>query len=149
METKEQKALSKFKKCLKKDGKFLTYERKVIFDYVFNKQNHFEAEQLVGKLKTGVSRVSRATVYKTLKILEKSGFIREMQENPRHLHYEYVYGKVRHDHLLCESCGKVIEFKDKSIENLQKKICKKYNFIAKECSLQLIGLCRNCRSLRN
>ena len=139
-------AQKKFNKYLKNHKQYLTYERKIILDEVFSKDCHFDAEELVDKLKTGPNCISRATVYRTLGMLEKTGLIRKMYEGERHAHYEFVHDYTHHGHLLCAKCGKVIEIDDVSSEVLWKKICDQKHFTAKSFNFQIVGICADCQS---
>ncbi|MBF8277924.1 MAG: fur 1, partial [Candidatus Brocadiaceae bacterium] len=59
-------------------------------------------------------------------------------------HYEHVHGCEHHDHMVCNKCGKIIEFIDNRIEELQIEVCKKNKFQAEYHRLQIQGLCEDC-----
>ncbi|WP_028974782.1 Fur family transcriptional regulator [Spirochaeta cellobiosiphila] len=141
--TKEE-ALSRFKKYLQKNGRFITFERTVIFDEVFHFDGHFEAEELVEILKKGENRISRATIYRTLKMFEEIGFVRKMYERDRHATYEFIHENTHFGHLICERCGKVIELRGHSMEALEDRICQKHRFRPSHINLQINGVCSTC-----
>ena len=136
--------LQAFSDYLKEKGKSLTQERVSILKAVLAKRSHFEAEEIVDELKSGENRVSRASVYRTLKLLEEIELIEAIQGLKEQTQYEPKFLKHHHDHLLCEGCGKIIEFRSDKIEGLQKAICEQKKFHSSHHILQIFGLCENC-----
>lgn len=121
-----------------------TAERQAVLDRVFATHRHFEADELLVDLRHNDLKISKATIYRTLSLLVKSGLLREVIFGERHMHYEHVHGCEHHDHLVCTECGKIIEFVDDRIEGLQIEVCKKNKFQAESHRLQIQGLCEDC-----
>ncbi len=121
-----------------------TPERQAILDRVFENHKHFEADELLVDLRLNDMKISKATIYRTLALLVKSGLLREVIFGERHAHYEHVYGHEHHDHLVCNNCGKIIEFTEYRIEKLQDEVCNKHKFKAEFHRLQIQGLCEDC-----
>ena len=97
-----QKVENLFRDYLEQSQLKYTPERKVILREIFSLHNHFEADELYFKLRQkGGQRISRATVYRTLPLLEKSGLIRKVVFVDKHTHYELAYGHMHHEHLIC------------------------------------------------
>ncbi|MEA1928523.1 MAG: transcriptional repressor [Candidatus Auribacterota bacterium] len=144
IEKQEKKARDIFKRYLKKKMMVLTIPRKIILKTIFLMEPHFTAEDLAERLKEGADRVSRGTVYRTLKILEAAGLARRMRVENSGIYYEMIIGSCQHGYLVCESCGKIIEFMDEDIKRLQKKVCRREGFSARRYSLRISGLCREC-----
>ncbi len=136
--------LRAFSDYLRKKGKNLTQERISIFKTVLSKKSHFEADSIIYELRMGEDRVSRATVYRTMKIMEEMGMIQAMHDLHQHTHYEPKFLRRHHDHLICEECGKVIEFRNDEIENLQEVICEQKKFYPSHHIMQIYGLCHEC-----
>ncbi|MCF6150463.1 MAG: transcriptional repressor [Candidatus Kuenenia sp.] len=134
----------KFKEFLSSRGLKYTTERQAIFNRVFENHKHFEADELLVDLRLNDIKVSKATIYRSLALLVKSGLLREVISGERHAHYEHVHGNEHHDHLVCDKCGKIIEFYEKRIENLQDEVCNKNRFVPKSHRLQIHGLCEDC-----
>jgi Fur family ferric uptake transcriptional regulator len=61
------------------------------------------------------------------------------------IYYEHAYDHRHHDHLVCESCGKTVEFYNAEIETLQQAIAKKFNFELTDHALKLVGICGKCK----
>src|SRR3990167_7209227 len=134
-----------FKEYLTSRKLKLTAERQVILDRVFENHKHFEADELLVDLRLNDMKISKATIYRTLALLVKSGLLREVIFGERHAHYEHVYGHEHHDHLVCNNCGKIIEFTEHRIEKFQEVVCRMYKFKADSHRLQIQGLCEDCR----
>jgi Fur family ferric uptake transcriptional regulator len=142
MDTEEIK--NKFISYLKRNGHRVTEERLNVLKYIFSQATHIDADALFIQMKTNSLKVSRATVYNTLQLLIDSKIITKSTFGEPHQHYEPVYGLRQHHHLICEVCGKVIEFENQNIETIQKSISKKYNFISNKYLFQIMGICEKC-----
>ncbi len=140
--TSELKAFEKF---LGKQYLKFTPQRKAIFDAVFATHQHFDADELVLILKEHGKNISRASVYRTLDLLVKSGLVHTLELGNSKKAYEHVAGHKHHDHLICLECGQTIEFDDSFIEMLQEKVCDRLNFQAQRHSLRIFGKCEKCR----
>ena len=89
--------------------------------------------------------VSLATVYRTLDILVKNNFIRKMDIGEGKFIYETKLNHPHHDHMICVECGKIIEFHEEKIEELQDKVCENINFKIIRHIHQLFGVCKECQ----
>jgi Fur family ferric uptake transcriptional regulator len=123
----------------------LTPQRRAILDVVFETHRHFDAEELVEIIRRKEKRISRATVYRTLDLLVKTGLVTAMELGEARKAYEHVVGHKHHDHLICTKCGRAIEFDDGFIELLQQKVCDRLNFEPQTHSLRIFGRCESCR----
>ena len=138
----------RFEEHLAQEGQRLTNQRTQVFECIFATHDHFSAETLFGWLRdTGDSGqlVSRATVYRTLDLLERGGFIESFNTGMGEKVYEHVMGHHHHDHMVCEECGQIQEFHDERIEALQLENAAKHGFEVRGHVLRLSGLCRKCR----
>ena len=122
----------------------LTGERRSILAAVFRKASHFDAEALHGQLKEAGADISRATVYRTLDLLVQCGLVRKQSLGATHASYEAAQDE-HHDHLVCIQCGKVLEFFRPDLEKLQESICSERDFQPFHHSLQIFGLCSQCK----
>ena len=140
----EKKAEGLCEGYLHDQGLRLTEGRRMILCEVLKKNQHFEAEELYEKLKEKGVRTSRATVYRTLPLLQTCGIIQETRRTEKGVEYEVVYGHEHHDHLRCLGCGRIIEFTSPEIEKLQKKVCRKLGFKQTGHHHEITGYCRKC-----
>ena len=140
-----QKVENLFRDYLEQSQLKYTPERKVILREIFSLHNHFEADELYFSLRQkGGQRISRATVYRTLPLLEKSGLIRKVVFIDKHTHYELDYGHMHHEHLICINCGSVIEFYRKSLEDSLEEVARENAFEPIGHKLEITGYCKKC-----
>lgn len=139
----------RFEEFLRKGSLKVTPQRKRIFDRVFSTHEHFSAERLYEWLrKEEGPRVSRATVYRTLDVLVKGAFIESLDTGTGELMYEHILGHHHHDHMICLDCGKIEEFRDERIEELQRLAAEKLGFQVLSHVHRLSGYCRACGARR-
>lgn len=123
----------------------LTEERRTLLDAVLAWELHFDADELHMGLKGEGKDISRATVYRTLDLLIQCGLVRKQSFGDQHAHYEAVHHDEHHDHLICLSCSRITEFFRPDLEALQDAICEDHRFRPLHHSLQIFGLCSNCK----
>jgi Fur family transcriptional regulator, ferric uptake regulator len=140
-----QREINRFQHFLAGQGLKLTNERAALVREIFATHYHFEADELLFKMKEKSLKISRATIYRTLELLVRSGMVRRVHLGEDHYHYEYVSGNSHHDHLICTTCGSVIEFHDPAIEQRQREICDRKKFTPTFHNLQILGVCDSCR----
>src|SRR5258708_3937027 len=136
--------IHRFQDFLAHQGQKLTKERTALVREIFGTHYHFEADELLFKMKQKDVKISRATVYRTLELLVKSGMVRRVHPGEEHYHYEHVTGDSHHDHLICTTCGNVIEFNDPQLEARQREICARKKFTPTFHNLQILGVCDAC-----
>jgi Fur family ferric uptake transcriptional regulator len=139
-----EKEVGRFQAFLATQGLKLTNERASLVREIFATHYHFEADELLFKMKEKSVKISRATIYRTLELLVKSGMVRRVHLGEDHYHYEHVTGDSHHDHLICTTCGSVIEFHDPELEKRQREICARRKFIPTFHNLQILGVCAAC-----
>lgn len=137
--------VQRFESWLRTKSLKLTRPRRRILDRAFATHEHFSAEELLGWLASEPGEtVSRATVYRTLALLSEGGFLQALDAGRGELVYEHVLGHHHHDHMLCLACGRIEEFHDERIEELQLEACRKKGFELVSHDLRLRGYCRRC-----
>ena len=135
----------KFREYLATQGLRMTRERSIIVDEVFSSHEHFDAEQLVQRLtEHSPRRVSRSTIYRSLKQLEEAGLIRKIARQEDRDLYEHDYGYPQHDHLICNRCSKLIEFHNEQISEILQQVARAYGFRMEGHRLEVSGLCDTC-----
>jgi Fur family ferric uptake transcriptional regulator len=140
-----EREINRFQNFLGTQGLRLTQERVALVREIFSIHYHFEADELLLKMKQKSVKISRATIYRTLELLVKSGMVRRVHLGEDHYHYEHVSGNSHHDHLICTTCGSVIEFHDPALEARTREICDKKKFTATFYNLQVLGICDSCK----
>lgn len=124
-----------------------TDQQRDLIRYVFAQHSHFDAEGLIDEMKRSGLAVSRATVYRTLGKLVDAGLLRTLEVGPR-LFYEHDYGYPQHEHMYCESCGKMIEFQNTSIEAALREVCQQHSFQSTGHTFIIRGHCVECNRAR-
>lgn len=141
-----QKAFESF---LKDRDLKLTLQRRRIFEHVFATHDHFSAEKLFSWLQEESRSVSRATVYRTLSLLVEGGFLESLDTGQGELLYEHILGHRHHDHMVCLDCGRIEEFYDRRIEELQEAAAREKGFSLRSHNLRLFGVCSRCKKQRD
>ena len=133
-------------KYLKSSGnRRATSERYAILDEVMRTQGHFDAEGLYYRLITNGVKVSRATVYNTLDLLQNCGLVSKYRFTENSSRYERSFGRPHHHHLICLGCGDIIEFVNERLERLQNEACAEKEFFPQSSTVQIFGLCGKCK----
>src|SRR5258707_12014226 len=115
-----EKEVKRFRSFLLTQGLKLTRERTALVREIFSTHYHFEADELLFKMKQKDVKISRATVYRTLELLVKSGMVRRVLLREEHYHYEDVTGDAHHHHLICTTYPPVIELYHPQLEARQR-----------------------------
>ena len=122
-------------KCMSKGVK-LTDQRKVIAQVMSQSSDHPDVDELYNRVSKIDSKISIATVYRTVKLFEEAGIL---------VKHDFKAGKARyeinddHNHLIDINSGEIVEFVDKDIEKLQNEVAKKLGYKLVDHKLELYG----------
>lgn len=142
-----QKQIDNLKNNLKEKGYKLTPQRRAILDIIIeNEGKHLTTEELYDLVKDDCPEIGLATVYRTMQLLEELGIVCKLDLDDGCNRYELVHQEENHQHhhLICMSCGKVIEVKADLLDSLEQEIQSKYNFQIKNHSVRFFGICSDC-----
>ena len=130
-ETIEQKCIAK--------GVKLTDQRKIIAKIMSDSQDHPDVDELYKRASKIDSKISIATVYRTVKLFEEAGIVAKHDFKGGKARYEEL-NEGHHDHLIDIKTGEIIEFVDEEIEKLQQKVADKYGYKLVDHKLELYGM---------
>ena len=133
-ETIEQKCIAK--------GVKLTEQRKIIAKVMSEANDHPDVDELYNRVSKIDSKISIATVYRTVKLFEEAGIVTKHDFKGGKARYEEL-NESHHDHLIDIKTGEIIEFVDYEIEKLQKKVAEKYGYELVDHKLELYGVKKN------
>jgi Fur family ferric uptake transcriptional regulator len=125
-------------KC-KAKGVKLTDQRKIIAKVMSESNDHPNVDELYNRVSKIDSKISIATVYRTVKLFEESGILAKHDFKGGKARYEEL-NEGHHDHLIDIKSGAIIEFVDNEIEELQKKVAEKYGYELVDHKLELYGI---------
>src|SRR6266487_6107155 len=121
-----------------------TSQRALIWGSLLESKGHPSVEEIRDLLLAGGRRIGLATIYRTLKILLTSGFVRQSKLGGM-THYEPVISQPNHLHFVCNSCGSTVEFPSRKIESLITRLTAEHGFVERYSRYMIFGLCKGCR----
>ncbi len=125
-------------------GKRATIQRKLLLDLIEQAGRHLDADDLYRRAREQGHSISLSTVYRNLKLFKEFGLIEERHFAEEHHHYE-AKAIAKHHHLVCLSCGEVIEFKSPLIERMKGQLGKQKDFVVTEAEVRMTGYCARCQ----
>jgi Fur family ferric uptake transcriptional regulator len=113
--------------------------------FTMGQEEHLGLDEIHRRARRQDRRIGYATVYRTMKLLAELGFAHERHFGTGAVQYELAQGS-HHDHLICTSCGRIVEFEEPRIEKLQDHIARSYGFTITSHRHEIYGLCDRCRA---
>jgi len=133
-----------FKEHLRRQRLKSTAQRDDIARVFFASNRHSSVEEIYNAVKQVNPGIGYATVYRTMKLLTECGLAVERHFRDGEARYESGVNREHHDHLICEGCGKIIEFEEDRIEALQEEVARRLGFRLSGHKMELYGRCRDC-----
>ena len=137
-----------FKNALRERDLKSTSQRDDIARVFFATNRHISVEELYREVRKVNPRVGYATVYRTVRLLRECGLAAERHFHDGEARFENVEEEQHHDHLICERCGRIVEFANDEIEELQEQVARKLGFVISRHKMELYGICGDCRTGR-
>lgn len=120
--------------------------RDAVVDAFLGTTGHVDLQSLVDTARRLHAGVSFTTVYRTMKLLEEAGIATARRfGDAKNTLFEVAIGRTHHDHLICESCGRIVEFVNPEVERLQDEIAAEHGFSLARHRHELYGTCASCR----
>jgi len=139
--------LERFRNKIKENSLKQSKQREEIVKIFLKQEHHVDAETLYSEIKKLHPQIGYTTVYRTLKLLCELEMAISHSFNKNMAFFEPILEEnTHHDHLVCIKCGKIEEFQNNEIEELQNKIAKEYGFKITNHVLNIYGVCKDCKS---
>jgi Fur family ferric uptake transcriptional regulator len=133
-------------KYLANKGLKQTKQRKIVVSHFLHMNTHIEAEKLYDRVRNEGHNIGLATIYRTLNLLHDAGLIQHSTFSDGRSVFELLRPGTHHDHLVCISCGKIEEFENSKIEDLQRLVAEEFGYELFCHRLDLYGKCPTCRT---
>lgn len=128
-------------------GYRLTEPRRALARLVAAREGHFTASELVADARRNRTGVGRATVFRTLEVLEELGTV-ERLDLPSGEHAYVVCQRAHHHHVVCSRCGRTSEIDDAGLRVVVNEIARRTGYRVDEHRLELFGLCAACLAVQ-
>ncbi len=137
------------KKRLQERQHKMTPQRQIVLQiFLDHPGEHLSAEDIHGILRANHSEIGLATVYRSLELLSELGLLQKMEFGDGCSRYEVTDTNAaghQHHHLICLKCGKVIEFSDDLLDELEKNVAEKCSFEIIDHQVKFFGYCKECQ----
>ena len=120
----------------------LTPQRQAVFEVILDSADHPSASEIFEAARQRLPTISYATVYNSLRYLKQAGLVHEISFGDSASRYDRETD--RHDHAICNQCGKLVDFDLPQTEQLMQAAARKSQFKAESVHLTLRGLCAHC-----
>jgi Fur family transcriptional regulator, peroxide stress response regulator len=124
-------------------GQKLTPQRDAVFQVILNREDHPTASEIFEAARQRLPTISYATVYNSLRYLKEAGLVHEIKFGDSASRYDRETD--RHDHAICNGCGKLVDFDLPQTAELMQAAARKSRFKPESVHLTLRGLCSDCR----
>ena len=138
-------ALTAFKGFLRERNLPVTAQRLAVADVVLSADRHLSAEEVSNALRARGTAAGTATVYRTLDVLVESGLVVERDFGEGFRRFEPARDTPNHEHLLCTSCGRVVEFRDERLERMTTIQAEAHGYARQRHLLVIYGVCADCQ----
>ncbi len=132
------------RRVLNTAGLRVTNQRALILEVIRRGHGHLDAEEVYRRAQEKQHRLSLSTVYRTLRMLKKLGLVEELHFDETHHHYE-AKPAAEHHHLICLSCGRVVEFECSLTQKMKEDMAEEKGFEITGVEVQMTGYCSRCR----
>lgn len=136
-----------FRRYLRDQGLPVTQQRESIAEVVFGSPDHLSVDEIEAVLRQRGERIGKATIYRTLEMLVRSGLVAEHDFGEGFKRYEHLFGQLpMHEHLICTECNKVTEIDDEELLRLHEEVARQHGFQPMRYRLEIYGLCADCQA---
>jgi Fur family ferric uptake transcriptional regulator len=146
MDSPNSTFLHLFRRYLRDQGLPITQQREQVAEVIFASPEHQSVEEIEAKLRDRGERIGKATVYRTLEMLVKSGLVAEHDFGEGFKRYEHLFGQAPvREHLVCTECGKVQAINSTELARVQREVAQQHGFMPARYRLAIYGICKDCQ----
>ncbi len=136
-----------FRRYLREQGLPVTPQREIVAETIFGSTGHLSVEDIENALRGSGERIGKATIYRTVEILVRSGLVEEHDFGEGFKRYEHLFGTTPvHEHLICINCHEVVEFQSPDVVRIQAEAATMHGFQPVRHRLEIYGLCGSCQA---
>ena len=136
--------LQTFQEHLGRHGLKLTRQREEILRCLMTAERHLGIDELYTTLKKQDPSIGRATIFRTMKLLQECGLVAEVGSINGGAKFELKADRPHHDHMICVECGRIIEFQSPMMERFQDGAIRRHGFVALWHRHEIYGRCKDC-----
>lgn len=138
--------VSIFQDYCRRHGLRCTRERDRIVAEIYRLNRHFDIDDIFLRIRTRhpKTKLAKASIYRTLPHLVSAGLIRASLTDGARVCYEHTLGHPHHDHMKCVKCGRIFEFYERKIDQIQQAVCRKHHFTMLWHTHVVGGYCAQC-----
>ena len=140
--------LQTFQEHLGRRGLKLTRQREEILRCLMAAERHLGIEELYDTLRKQDPSIGRATIFRTIKLLQECGIVAEVGSASGRAKFELKADRPHHDHMICVECGRIIEFQSPMMERFQDGAIRRHGFVALWHRHEIFGRCITCNKKR-
>ena len=137
------KRISEITRRLSERGYRLTPQRMMVLTAIESSDHHISAEEIYAQVVTKYPHINISTVYRTLELLNRLGLVTETDLGGGQVRY-HPADKGHHHHLVCQSCGRIIDLDESLLSSLKDVLYREYRFSADLRHLAIFGRCGKC-----
>jgi Fur family ferric uptake transcriptional regulator len=137
--------VNRFTRYLRERRLPVTRQRLEVAEALGRVADHPSVERIHRDLMQRGVRIGAATVYRTVDLLVESGLVREHDFGEGYRRFEAAPERAHHEHLICQRCGRVVEFTNDRLERMLEMVADEMDFLHRRHRIEVYGLCPDCR----
>jgi Fur family ferric uptake transcriptional regulator len=147
-QTLHKQEKEQFSKLFKQDQVTDFEDRFAVMEAFMQVEGHVSSAQMIQRLNEMGHRLEPEFVRDTLKLMCQYGFATKWQFENGEILYEHLHLGQHHDHMVCTKCGKIVEFEEPQLEQLQIQAAERHGFHLLQHKMEMYGICAQCMAKR-
>ncbi|WP_184250891.1 peroxide-responsive transcriptional repressor PerR [Gracilibacillus halotolerans] len=128
---------------LKESGVRITPQRHAVLEFLIEAEIHPTADDIYKALEGKFPNMSVATVYNNLRVFRELGLVRELTYGDSSSRFDW--NTTKHYHIICESCGKIVDFHYPSLDEVESLAEQVTGFDVSHHRMEVYGVCQECK----